>query len=68
MKQVMSRVADDSKLIFLLDPNQNYDTFKGKEGYKKLLPYCKNNNLISYIKLEKIRRSPLTELSIKIFG
>ena len=66
-KQVMSRVADTSKLIFCLDPNQNYGIFRGREGYSKLLPYCKGNELISYIKLSKVRRSALTELAMRIF-
>ena len=67
-KQVMSRVADTSKLIFCLDPNQNYGIYRGREGYNKLLPYCKGNELISYVKLSKVRRSALTELAMKIFG
>ena len=66
-KQVMSRVADSSKLIFCLDPNQNYGIFRGREGYNKLLPYCKGNELISYVKLSKVRRSPLTKLATEIF-
>ena len=66
-KQVMSRVADTSKLIFCLDPNQNYGIFRGREGFNKLLPYCKGNELISYTKLSKVRRSPLTKLATEIF-
>lgn len=67
LKQIMSRVASTSKLVLLFDPKQNYGIFRGREGYKKLLPFCKGNKLISFIHLEKVRRSPLTELAMKIF-
>jgi PhoH-like ATPase len=68
LKQVMSRIARGSKLILLLDPEQTYGANTGHEGYKKLLPNCKGNPLISFINLQHIQRSDLTKLVDKIFS
>lgn len=68
LKQVMSRIATGSKLVILLDPKQTYGANSGHEGYKKLLPQCKGNELITFINLQHIQRSELTKLVDRIFG
>lgn len=67
LKQIMSRVAEGSKLILILDPNQTYGANRGVEGYKKLLPHCKGSEYISFIELQHIQRSELTKLVNDIF-
>ena len=68
LKQVMSRIADGSKLVLLLDPKQTYGANRGNEGYKKILPYCKNNPMIDFINLQHIQRSELTKMVNDIFA
>jgi len=67
MRQIMSRIGNTSKLILIFDEDQTYGVNRGFEGWRKLLPYVKGNELISYVKLQKVRRSPLTELAMEIF-
>lgn len=67
LKQIMSRLADSSKCVLILDPDQAYGANRGREGFKKLLPRCKGNELISYVNLQNIQRSPLTKLVNDIF-
>jgi len=67
LKQVMTRCANGSKLVIILDPEQNYGAFRGNEGYKKLLPHAKNNPLISFVNLQNIYRSELTAMVNDIF-
>jgi len=67
MKQIMSRLADTSKCILILDPKQAYSANRGREGFKKLLRHCKGNELISFVDLQHIQRSPLTKLVQSIF-
>jgi len=64
----MSRLASGSKCVLCLDPAQTYGMNRGNEGYKKLLPRCKGNELISFVNLQHIQRSPLTKLVESIFG
>lgn len=68
LRQVMSRVAQGSKLILLFDPAQNYGVNRGNEGYRRLLPYLKGNEMISYIHLQNIYRSELTKLVDSMFS
>ena len=67
MRQLMSRIATGSKCVLILDPNQTYGANRGREAWKKLLPRCKGNPLISFINLQHIQRSALTELVKSIF-
>lgn len=58
-KQIISRVAESSKLIILYDEKQSYNVveFIGVKKLIKMLP----NELFSYVKLQNIYRSKLTE-------
>jgi PhoH-like ATPase len=67
LKQIMSRVAEGSKLVLILDPNQTYGANRGQEGYKKLLPHCKGNKHISFVELQHIQRSELVKVVDEIF-
>jgi predicted ribonuclease YlaK len=67
LRQVMSRVAEGSKLVLILDPSQTYGANRGMEGYKKLLPACKGNKHISFVELQHIQRSELTKVVDEIF-
>ena len=67
LRQIMSRVAKGSKLVLILDPSQTYGANRGQEGYKKLLPHCKNNKHISFVELQHIQRSELTKVVDEIF-
>lgn len=67
LKQIMSRLADTSKCVLIMDPKQTYGMNRGREGYRRLLPRCKGNELISFVKLQHIQRSPLTKLVNSIF-
>jgi predicted ribonuclease YlaK len=67
LKQVMTRTANGSKLVLILDVNQAYGAWRGREGYKKLLPHLKNNPLVSYVNLQNIYRSELTSFVNDIF-
>ena len=68
LRQIMSRVAEGSKLVLILDPSQTYGANRGMEGYKKLLPHCKGNKHISFIELQHIQRSELTKVVDAIFS
>lgn len=67
LRQIMSRVAEGSKLVLILDPSQTYGANRGMEGYKKLLPHCKGNRHISFVELQHIQRSELTKVVDEIF-
>lgn len=67
LRQIMSRVAEGSKLVLILDPSQTYGANRGMEGYKKLLPHCKGNKHISFVELQHIQRSELTKVVDEIF-
>ena len=67
LRQIMSRVAQGSKLVLILDPSQTYGANRGQEGYKKLLPHCKGNKHISFVELQNIQRSELTKVVDEIF-
>ena len=67
MRQLMSRAANGSKLILIMDSRQTYGANRGNEGYKKLLPHMKNNPIVSYIDLQFIQRSELTSFVNDIF-
>jgi PhoH-like ATPase len=67
LKQLMSRLSTGSKCVIIMDPDQTYGANRGHEGFKKLLPKCKGNELISFVKLKNIQRSPLTKLVDSIF-
>lgn len=66
MKQILSRVADGSKLIILGDENQNYGIVPraemGLRRLKSLLPI----DGVEYVKLDKIYRGKLAEVSLKL--
>lgn len=68
MQQILSRLSETSKCVVLLDPAQAYGINRGREGFKKLLPACKDNPLISFVNLQHIQRSPLTKLVQTIFS
>lgn len=68
LRQIMSRVAEGSKLVLILDPSQTYGANRGMEGYKKLLPHCKGNKHISFVELQHIQRSELTRVVDAIFS
>jgi predicted ribonuclease YlaK len=68
LRQIMSRVAEGSKLVLILDPSQTYGANRGMEGYKKLLPHCKGNKHISFVELQHIQRSELTKVVDEIFS
>ena len=59
VKQIVSRIAESSKLIILYDEKQSYNIteFLGIKRIINTLP----NDLFSYIKLKNIYRSKLTE-------
>lgn len=66
MKQIMSRVAEGSKLILLGDEAQTYKVVpKAEMGFRKLKNLLPLSS-IEYIKLQKIYRGKLAELSIKL--
>jgi len=67
LRQIMSRVAEGSKLVLILDPSQTYGANRGMEGYKKLLPHCKGSKHISFVELQHIQRSELTKVVDEIF-
>lgn len=67
LKQVMTRTANGSKLVLILDVNQAYGAWRGREGYKKLFPHVKGNPLVSYVNLQNIYRSELTAFVAEIF-
>ena len=66
LKQILSRVAEGSKLIILGDEKQNYGVVPraemGLRKIKKLLPL----EGLEYIYLDKIYRGPLAEISLKL--
>lgn len=66
MKQIISRVSSGSKLILLGDEAQSYKIVpKAESGFrrlKNLLP----SPLVEYVKLKKIYRSELAELSVQL--
>lgn len=67
LRQIMSRVAEGSKLVLILDPSQTYGANRGQEGYKKLLPHCKGSKYINFVELQHIQRSELTKVVDEIF-
>lgn len=67
LKQVMSRISNGSKLVLILDTEQTYGMNRSMEGFKKLLPHCKGNSFINFVKLQHIQRSELTKLVDEIF-
>jgi predicted ribonuclease YlaK len=68
LKQVLSRIAKGSKVVLIGDRNQTYGANRGREGYKKLLPYLKDSDLISFVRMDNIYRSELAEFVEEIFG
>jgi PhoH-like ATPase len=69
LKQVLSRIAVGSKVILIGDPlGQSYNINRGNEGFKIIHKHLKNQDLLSYIKLDNIYRSELAEFIEKIFS
>lgn len=66
MKQLISRIAEGSKLIVLGDEAQTYNTTTRSENGLRLLKKLLPSEHIEYIKLDKIYRGPLAELSLKL--
>lgn len=64
VKQIVSRIAESSKLIVLFDEKQNYNITEFL-GIKKIISTLPNN-LFSYVKLKNIYRSKLTEFIEKL--
>lgn len=66
LRQILSRLADDSKLIILGDEKQSYGVVPrsemGLRKLKKLLPI----DGIEYVYLDKIYRGKLAEISLKL--
>lgn len=66
MKQVLSRLAEGSKLIVLGDEKQNYGVVPraemGLRKLKKILPI----DGVEYIYIDKIYRGPLAKISLKL--
>jgi len=66
LKQILSRLADDSKLIILGDEKQSYGVVPrsemGLRKLKKLLPI----DGVEYVYLDKIYRGQLAEISLKL--
>lgn len=66
MKQIVSRVSQGSKLILLGDENQSYKVVAraemGLRRLKQLLP----TPHVEYVKLDKIYRGALAELSLRL--
>lgn len=67
LQQVLSRIAEGSKVVLIGDSAQTYGANRGREGYKKLLPHLKGSPLVSYVKMHNIYRSELTEFVESIF-
>lgn len=67
LRQIMTRTANGSKLVIIFDPSQAYGAWRGREGYKKLLPHLKGHPLVSYVNLQNIYRSELTAFVNEIF-
>lgn len=64
LKQIISRVAESSKLILLGDEAQTYNIVaKNELGFKKLKSLLPNKDM-EYIKLNKVYRGKLAELSL----
>lgn len=69
LKQILSRAAYGAKIILVGDPDgQTYGINRGVEGFKKIRPWFKNCNELTYVKLENIYRSKLTEFIERIFS
>lgn len=64
VKQIVSRIAESSKLIILYDEKQSYNITEFL-GIKKIISTLPNN-LFSYVKLKNIYRSKLTEFIEKL--
>lgn len=67
LKQILSRIAEGSKVVLVGDGAQTYGANRGREGYKKLAPHIKGNPLVSYVKMTNIYRSELAEFVEKVF-
>lgn len=64
LKQIISRVAESSKLILLGDEAQTYNIIaKNELGFKKLKSLLPNKD-VEYIRLNKVYRGKLAELSL----
>lgn len=68
LKQVLSRIASGSKVVLIGDPGQTYGANRGREGYKKLFPFVAGSPHVSYVRLQHIYRSELTEFVDEVFG
>lgn len=69
LKQVLSRIAEGSKIILVGDPEgQHYNINRGNEGFKVLKKHLKNQKLLNFIKLKNIYRSELTKFVDTIFN
>lgn len=65
-KQVMSRIAHNSKLILVGDEEQAYNiNTKAESGFRAIKQKLPSEN-VEYVKLEKVYRGALAELSLKI--
>ena len=66
LKQVISRVADDSKLIVIGDEDQQYNVVpRAESGFRKLKKLLPNKDL-EYVRLRNIYRGPLAKLALEL--
>lgn len=69
LKQILSRIAQGSKIILLGDPKgQNYNLNRGHEGFRVLWKHIQGSKYLSYTKLDKIYRSELAKFVEEIFN
>jgi len=67
-KMVMSRISDGGKIVLVGDTEgQTYGVNRANEGFKPLFEWLGKAPEFSYIKLEKIYRSPLVEFIAKVY-
>jgi len=64
---VLGRIASGSKVVLIGDTrSQTYHINRGNEGFKLLQPHYGNHELINFIRLDKVYRSPLAEFVAKL--
>ncbi len=68
LKLVLSRIAQGAKVVLVGDTQgQTYGINRSNEGFKTLYRYLGKDAVMSYIKLENIYRSELSEFVDKVF-
>ena len=68
LKLVLSRIAQGAKVVLVGDTvGQTYGVNRSNEGFKTLYRYLGKDKVMSYIKLDNIYRSELSEFVDKVF-